>query len=299
MAKPTKRQAAKPRRHHHFPQFHLAHFADARLRLWAYDKRGRLEPNPKPIPLAALAVEANLYDDDAPSGNLEGVEEWLANSVDGPASIVVRKVISAQSITQQERETLGRYVMSRDLRTPATRDFLMKRAQAGVEADYDARVADTAQIRQAILEDSNVDVSERQVAALAKAYRPVVTKGFWLEFMQKHTIRALPRLLAKGWTLFRADDGCEFVTSDVGILKHRGGWDRPAPSKPGWWDNADGWLMPLTPHLMLAMAPGLYPGDKLVQRAFLDPFNRAIAQQAREFVFAQSESELRRAIDMV
>jgi hypothetical protein len=87
-------------------------------------------------------------------------------------------------------------------------------------------------IRKAILDDSGVDIPEHQIRILSKVYRPVVSKGFWIEFLQKRTVKALPRLLAKGWTLFHADSDCEFVTSDVGILKHWGAWDRPAAPSP-------------------------------------------------------------------
>jgi hypothetical protein len=187
--------------------------------------------------------------------------------------------------------------MSRDLRTPETRDFILSRAQAGIEADYDRRIADTSAIREAIRADSGVDVSEEEIRDLGRVYRPVVTKGFWLEFLQRHCVQALPRLLAKGWTLMHADTDCEFITSDIGLLKHRGAWDRPVQYAPGWWNNADGWLLPLTPKLILMMAPCLNDQEKLAQRVYVDQVNRSIAKQAKEFVFAASESELRRAVD--
>lgn len=288
---------AKPRLHHYFPQFHLAYFADDERRLWCYDKLGRLNPNPKRIPPASLAAEARLYDDDAPDAALEGVEEWLAGAVDGPASTPVRKIVAKQDITSTEREDLGRYVMARDLRTPATRDFVMRVAQDGLEAEYDARTSDTAAMRAAILADSGVELSDEDIGQLAAEYRPAITKGFWLDFLKTQTVRALPRLLAKGWTLIHAEEGTEFLTSDMGILKHHGAWDRPGPNTPGWWTNADGWLMPLTPRLILAMAPGLLPQEKLAQRVYVDEFNRSVVRYAREFVFANSERELQRALD--
>ena len=287
----------KPRLHHYFPQFHLAYFADEERQLWCFDKAGRLTPNPKRIPPASLAAEARLYDDDAPDAALDGVEEWLAETVDGPASAAIRKVAARQDITSTEREDLGRYVMARDLRTPATRDFVMKVAQKGLEGEYDARTADTAALRAAILEDSGVELSDEDIRTLAAEYRPVVTKGLWLEFLRTQTVKAMPRLLAKGWTLIDAEEGTEFLTSDVGILKHHGAWDRPGPNAPGWWTNADRWLMPLTPRLILAMAPGLLPQEKLAQRSYVDLFNRNVVSYACEFVFASSENELRRALD--
>jgi hypothetical protein len=291
-------QSRKPRLHHYFPQFHLAYFSQADSRIWAHDKRGQLKPNPKLIPPASLAAEAHLYDDNAPDSGLEGVEEWLANAVDGPASKVIRKIVEKQQITAVEREDLARYVIARDLRTPVTRDFILGDAQNRIEADYDERMNDAKSIRAAIMADSGVDISEADITRLSKLYRPIVSKGFWLEFMQTHSTKALPRLLAKGWTLFHADSDCEFVTSDLGILKHLGAWDRPASNMPGWWNNADGWLMPLTPKLILAMAPGQKPQEKLAQRAYVDVFNRSVAKKAERFVFARSEFELRRALEV-
>mgnify|MGYP001587085293 FL=1 len=173
----------------------------------------------------------------------------------------------------------------------------MKAAQTGLEGEYDARTADTAALRAAILEDSGVELSDEDIRTLAAEYRPVVTKGLWLDFLRTQTVKAMPRLLAKGWTLIHAEEGTEFLTSDVGILKHHGAWDRPGPNAPGWWTNADCWLMPLTPRLILAMAPGLLPQEKLAQRVYVDLFNRNVVSYACEFVFASSENELRRALD--
>lgn len=286
----------KPRLHHYFPQFHLTYFAQADTKLWTHDKRNRLKPNPKAVPLAVLAAEAGLYHDDAQEDGLEGIEEWLAEHVDGPGSVVVRKLVRRQDITASERADLGRYVMSRDLRTPATRDFIMSGAQKQFEADYALRMSDTASIRAAIVADSGVDIPEDEIAALAAAYRPTVAKGFWLDFLHRHTQAALPRLLSMGWTLFHADDATEFITSDIGIVKFRGGWDRPVPFAPGWWINAEAWFIPLTPKLALAMAPGLKGIEKRAERSYVDVVNGAMAAQSSEFTFAHGEAELRRAV---
>lgn len=285
-----------PRLHHYFPQFHLNYFAQADTKLWTHDRRTRFKPNPKAIPLARLAAEAGLYDDDHPEGGLEGIEEWLADHVDGPASTVIRKVVAREDINAHERADLGRYVMSRDLRTPATRDFIMDRAQKQFEVECVARMSDTTAIRTAIRADSGIDIPEDQIAALAGLYRPTVTKGFWLDFLQRHSDAAAPRLLGMGWTLFHTDDGAQFITSDIGIVKFRGGWDRPVPFAPGWWIYAEAWLMPLTPKLALAMAPGLLPNQKLAGRPYVDVVNRTLAAQSSAFTFAHDEHELRRAI---
>lgn len=289
--------APKPRRHHYFPQFHLAYFADAATMVWAFDRRDRFNPNPKQIPVSGLALEANLYDDDAPEDGLEGVEEWLATTVDGPASSALRKVVAFSEITRAEREDFARYVMSRDLRTPATREFIMSRVQANLNVELPRRMADTSTIRKAIRENSGIDVSEDEIALLSSRYQPEVSTGFWLAFLKLHTIQATPRLLAKGWTIIHADTDCEFITSDVGIVKHRGGFGIPIASGPGWWSNADGWIMPLTPRIALAMAPGLLPTEKTAQRAFVDPFNQAIVRLARDLVISGNENELRRAVN--
>lgn len=291
--------SSKPRLHHYVPQFHLAYFADEASRLWAYDKCARIRPNPKQIPFARLAAEAELYDDDDPNEALDGVEEWLAAHVDGPAAAVVRKVTRHDDISPTEREALGRYVMSPDLRSPTTRDFIMSLAQQGIVAEFDRRMSDTAAVRQAILAQSGVEVSEDEIRELSQLYHPVVSKGMWLKFMQRNIVEALPRLLSKGWTLFHADEGCEFLISDRGIQKHRGGWQNPVIGGPGWWTNADAWIMPLTPRIALAMAPGLLNQEKLAQRAYIDLYNRSVVEHATEFVFAASEDELRRAIDAV
>lgn len=195
----------KPSRlHHYFPRFHLAEFAGADGLVWVYDKSGRLSPNPKPLAPSGIAAEAHLYLDDAPDDPIEGLEEWLAAKVDGPASTVVKKVIAHVDITLDERADLGRYVMSRDLRTPATRDFTMDRAQQGIETEYDAKVADTASIREAILADGGPELSDEEIREFGAKYRPVIPKGFWLAFVERHTEPALPRLLANGWMLVHA-----------------------------------------------------------------------------------------------
>jgi hypothetical protein len=288
---------SSPRLHHYFPQFHLRLFADGEGLVSTYDKRERIRPNPKALAPAAVAAEAHLYDDDHSEAPAAEVEEWLATEVDGPASAVINKIIARAPINASEREALARYVMSRDLRVPRTRDVILRNAQAHLDSGYKRWLEEPDTIRKAIIKDGGPDLTPEEIVDLGTHFRATVTKGFWLDFMQTHTVKAARRLLTKGWTLFHADDRCEFLTSDLGILKHRGDFDHPVPPAMGWSTRADGWLMPLTPKLILAMAPGLKPTEKLATSVYVDRFNATLAAQALEFVFARDPACLLKALE--
>ena len=281
-----------PRIHHYFPQFHLRHFANADGLVFCYDKKDRLQPNPKALPPISIAAESRLYDNDHPDAPAAAIEQWLAEEVDGPAAAVLTKILELAAITAEERGALARYVISRDLRVPRTRDVILRNAQAHLDSHLARWLQDPERIRRDIVADGGPDMSPEEIVALGKSYAATVTKGFWLDFMQKHTLKAAHRLLAKGWALFRARDDCQFMTSDLGILKHRGSFDKPVAPAMGWSTNADGWTMPLTPRLALAMAPGLEPHDRIATPVYTDRFNTLLVAQAPEFAFSQDEDVL-------
>ena len=291
----------EPRRHHFFPRFHLEHFSPGERRVWVYDKRGQVAPNPRLLSVETIALEVDLYADDADESPMRGVEQWLAQEIDGPAAQVFGKIRDAAPIMRADRVALARYLLSRDLRTPRARDFLLDIAQQELDAWYREWKADPVAIQASIAARSGVTFDLAELGEMLEDFTGElhITKGFWLAFLIKHVAQGAARLLSYGWAPIYAEPGREFLASDAGIVKYWTHFGDPAPPALGWMNDAHGWIAPLAPTVALGIAPGLTTVDKLASSPFLDSFNATVVQQAERFVFARDVATLRRAIDGV
>ena len=285
------------RRHHYFPQFHLAQWAREDERVVTYDSAGALVPNPKPIAPINVGLEADLYRDDHPDTPLEGVEEWLAAEIDGPGARALSTLLREDALSEVHRVSLARYIMSRDLRVPKTRDFLMTLGQSELDEWRDGIVRDPASFQRSVILDGGPELGPDEIREFAEGCSIQLRRGFWLAFMKNHIQAATPRLLSYGWSLIHADRNCRFVTSDLGIVKCVGSFANIVSHELGWANNDGGWLVPLTPGRLLAIAPGLDPTPQLAQSPFVDIVNRALVTQCERFAFAASENDIHAALE--
>ena len=285
------------RRHHYFPQFHLAQWARGDERVVTYDSAGGFVPNPKAIAPVNIGLEANLYRDDHPDTPLEGVEEWLAAEIDGPGARALSTLVRENALSDVHRMSLARYIMSRDLRVPKTRDFLMTLGQSELDEWRDGIVSDPGSFRRSVIRDGGPELDSDEIREFADGWSIQLRRGFWLAFMKHYIQAATPRLLSYGWALIHADPSCRFVTSDLGIVKCFGSFANIVSHELGWAKNDGGWLVPLTPRRLLAIAPGLYPTPRLAHNPFVARVNRALVAQCSRFAFAASEDDINAALE--
>jgi len=284
------------RRHHYFPQFHLAYWARDDERVVTYDSLNALVPNPKAIAPVNIGLEAGLYLDDHPENPLEGVEEWLAVEIDAPGARALSLLVRQGELPDANRVSLARYIMSRDLRVPKTRDFLMTRGQRELDEWRERILRDPTSFQREVIQDGGPVLDPDEIQTFAEGCSIKLRRGFWLAFLKHYISAASPRLLGYGWALVHADQDCRFITTDLGIVKCAGSFANVVSHELGWTTNDGGWLVPLTPTILLAVAPGLHPTPKLAQMPFVSHVNRALISQCSRFAFAGSEHDIYAAL---
>jgi hypothetical protein len=278
------------KRHHHFlPVFHLKYFIDtATAGVWTHDRRGRMNPNPKCIPPLVVGAEQELYTVETEEGVLsDAYEDWLADAIDGPAAAAIPKLLDNQVLTRGERSAIAAYVMSRDLRTPKAREIVLGIEQRAADSAWAALKRDVPATRARINADGGPDFSDEEITYYLEILAPEAANGAFTAFMARHINDGARRLYAMNWLIVDALIGQDFITSDLGILKFRGGWHDPVPHALGWIAKAEGWVVPLTPHTALVVAPGGDRGRGIATPEFLSLVNRELAAQAHQLVFAR------------
>jgi hypothetical protein len=270
--------------------FHLRYFADANGAVWVHDRADQISPNPKPLLPEAIANEDELYTVRASeeSDKSDQIERWLSDSVDTPAARALASVTKGRPPAADEKIVFARYIASRDVRTPRFRDFVLSFVQAGIDSYQKALAEDVSGFRERLRESLGEEVdnySDEEIRNGIRLFKAAVRKEYWLMFLIENLEKVALRLAAEGWRALHVQD-CHLITSDLGILKHRGDFSKAAPHMPGWWNQAPGWIIPLTPLLAVMLAPGLLPGDSIALPDFTERVNRDLAMQADRFVFS-------------
>ena len=269
------------KRHHYRPAFHLRHFAGADGRLWVHHRFGGARP--QPAAPQAVGFETFLY---APGEGTEAprsdvFERWLSDAVDGPAAGPIARVAAGgEPSDARERLAIARFIAAQDLRTPAMRDLLVNVFQQGLEAEWPDVVARS-------LAALGMNVDAESVSTAAEIYAPRVTNAAWLDFMRGNLNRVAYRLACSPWTVLTAPRRYDWLTSDFGIVKFVGGFAQPAPWRPGWAENADHWVVPVSSRVALAIAPNVAPARAEARPAWLKAVNQRLALDARGFVAAR------------
>jgi len=281
--------AGRKRRHHFLPVFQLKYFSDpSQGGVWTHDRLGRITPNPKCLPATEIGAQTELYTITKESGERSDLyETWLADKIDGPASKVFPKLLAGTRLSRQEQSDISAYVMSRDLRTPKARELAIAVENAAARAAWSVLKSDIPATRLSILKSSGLDFSEQELAEFFADFEPEAGNASFTDFISRHINDGAARLYRTTWFLLDALVGEEFITTDHGVLKFRGGFDNPVPHSLAWVGQADHWIFPLTPNTALVMEPNGQPGRGVARPEFLSTINHNLAKQADEFVFAR------------
>jgi hypothetical protein len=275
--------------HHYRPTLHLRHFADARKRVWVYDRQGAFEPCQQRI--TELRGENYLYAPEiGPDPRDDAWEQWLAREVDAPAAGPLRKALRNENLSGPERSALSGFIAAQDLRTPRARATVLQLFQAGIDDWYTGLASDLSRLRSEILETTGTEYSDEELQLYLETYTPQVTKPSWLDFMGGNLNRAGERIYYMGWRVVVAPPKFEFLTNDVGIVKFFGTFSQPVSYVLGWAAGRDHWLVPLSAQIALALAPADRGPPRQGKPEWIQRVNRQIVKDAWRFVYSHAYS---------
>ena len=93
---------------HYVPQYYLKGFSQNKgKRIWVYDK---VEGNKFPTQVKNIANITGFYSRD--------IEQYLANTIEGPANTVLMKIRQKEQIDQRDKEILSEYMAVMMKRVP-------------------------------------------------------------------------------------------------------------------------------------------------------------------------------------
>lgn len=112
---------SEPKKHHFVPKFYLSN--------WCNEPSGKLHYFywinnkfiPSPISPKFTAFEYNLYSlENVPPGQAQIVEKFLSKTIDGPASMIIKKIISEgpNTLSDDMRRNWAKFLLSLRYRNP-------------------------------------------------------------------------------------------------------------------------------------------------------------------------------------
>jgi hypothetical protein len=88
--------------------------------------------------------------------------------------------------------------------------------------------------------------------------------------------------------LLRIPPGHELLLNDVGIVKFRGSFaTEPVPFTLGWSGDCHHWLMPLSPHVALTIAPDNKYWLGTGSPGWVEAVNRRLVLDAHRYVYSR------------
>lgn len=289
----------RARRHHHVPQFYLRRFTASNGLLWMHDLKTAHAREVAPID---ALVESYLYSPETGDDpHNDEIETFLADHVDGPAVEPIARLASGELLVGEDRERVALFIAFQQMRVPNSRDTV----QGFIEqvGDHMLRIlARPERIRNTFAEMGK-SVSESEIQTIVKlvqdgSIRSKATKIPWFQAMGVAT-RTARIIDALPWTVTRAPDNVEFVTSDVPVVNVLTDPSVPRQFEGGWLSPSAESTFPLDPRTCLAIVPGGKEEVSDVTEKWCIDVNRRTAHRARRFLVSQQRAAGESAIASV
>jgi hypothetical protein len=215
----------------------------------------------------------------------------LDEAIDAPAAPAIEAYLAGKTMDSEQESRLAAYVMAHDLRSPKARDFLLGQSQKFLDQLKKEMWKDRERVKREIFDEAGLLLSDELYDKIAESVRYEIQKPHWLETMQRQVNTGAERLFGLEWIKLAAPDGLEFLTSDVGVVKFWEGFARPAPHTIGWWNQADHWVMPLSPKYAIAFgrAHPRYRNTADARPGLVKRLNRLLVDQARRWVYTRRQ----------
>lgn len=208
-------------------------------------------------------------------------EKYLANEVENPANPVLDKIKSLQSITQQDRWLLSRYIIAMLKRVPEGRSRILSRSPTEMRETMD-------RFKTALKVEKEIDPSKadridniiEQIGSLPPGFFNKIPKEVWEEIIPPETTRkSLTVFHNMRWIFLTAPKERGFVASDNPVVHTTATGIRPP---------AGALVFPISQNVALWASwnkewreGGYYPASKEI----IDKINYWVVDSATDYVF--------------
>ena len=191
---------------HYVPQYYLKGFSSCDGKsIWAFDKedKRKFETQVKSI------------------GNITGfysreVEQYLANTIEGPANEVLKKIRDHEEITDIDKTVLAEYMAVMFKRVPKAKERLNKRAPSMCKDLY--KEISEELLQTATLQPEKRHIAERRISEIKEIldrYSKEPPRKIWLDNIPpERSPRIVAALASMTWRFLECDDTVGFITSD-------------------------------------------------------------------------------------
>lgn len=193
-------------RDHYIPQYYLRGFSSADDEMvWVYEKNGDLKFRTQ---VKNIGHETNYYSPE--------VETYLANQIEGPANIVIKKIRNREQITNSDKDKLATYMVVMLKRVPQSK-FRMNEMAPGVaqklQDEWDKEI--TELIKKDPSQSEFLENRRKEIQANLEKYAKNPPKDFWLLLIPPdRTPNVVTVLHQMTWHFLTCDEGPVFLTCD-------------------------------------------------------------------------------------
>lgn len=205
-------------RHHYLSRFYLEGFANNEGRVLMYKKED--PSNPSCAQPSNIAFENGLYhlEDNDQSNDINVVEDFLADGIEGPAVNAFKKLRNKQFPTNEEREKLSQFFGALMVRTPGYINHLKEQYTKEFQLILEISARDKDQFHQS-LKSTGIDYDENEIEAerqsiLAGNIQAVINKDYLLTAMLHLGSVLATHINNMRWALIETNDDYPFITSD-------------------------------------------------------------------------------------
>lgn len=307
---------------HYVPRTYLKHWGGTDGRIWTYRvlvSHPRM-PLWKRFSVKGVAYHAHLYTRVVATGLTDEVERWLGSDFEFPAGEVIQKVVNNARLTPQDWSHLIRFLAAQDVRTPARlMEMLQRWHQTLPKLLKDTLKESVQELETSRREGKSLDRSNhidaeyfpiRVTTELVPNEKlgilhaeTVVGRGLFLFNLKYLLTKTINTLLAHKWTILRAPEGVEWLTSDAPVVRLNYHNHTKYDFGGGWGSVGTEIFLPLSPRHLLYTKIGSRPPPRgtVVSAEFADLFQRFTIEHAHRLIFAVAPevnvSELRHRVE--
>ena len=193
--------------HHYVPRRYLLNFQceDRPGCIWMFDAK---TDDPQQLPIKVVAQRPNFY--------TQEVEDWLSQKIEGPANVVMEKLLNDEVISGRERTDFAQYVACMFMRVPEKRERIRDSMPAAMEK---TRAQLPEHLRRLAQEEGG---TEAEIEEILAQIGPVTDKLManppkdLLDFIDDPTppeeiVEAIARM---NWMMAKAPPSLFFITND-------------------------------------------------------------------------------------